>query len=112
MKSIIFLVAMIVGLASSANCTEIHTSMTEANGNTMITCVPGGSEEVEKAFLTLYVSDGQELFISRREMEVSYDNVATYELAGLHDAIEGKCKFVFSEGDNLISREEFSISMK
>ncbi|MEN8142892.1 MAG: hypothetical protein ABFQ82_04770 [Thermodesulfobacteriota bacterium] len=112
MKSIIFLVAMIVGMTGSANCTEIQTTMTGVNGNTMITCVPNGSGEVEKAYLTLYVSDGQELNISRREMEISYDNIATYEFPGLHDAIEGKCKFVFSEGDETIIREEFSISMK
>lgn len=68
-------------------------------------------ERLKKAYLTLYVSNGQELFISPREMEVSYENVATYELSGTHDAIKGRCKFILSDGDLKIAREEFSISM-
>lgn len=111
MKSVIFLVALLAGIVGTANGAEIHTSMTEVDGNTMITCVPNGDEDVEKAYLTLYVSDGQKLFISRREMEVSYENVATYELPGTHDAIKGRCKFILSDGDIKIAREEFSISM-
>lgn len=111
MRSLIILVAVIVGLVGNANSSEIHTTMTEVDGNTRITCVPSGDGEVEKAYISLYVSDGQELSISRREMEVSYDNVATYELSGTYDAIEGKCKFIMSEGDIKIAREEFSISM-
>ena len=111
MRSLIILLAMIVGLAGNANSGEIQTTMTEVDGNTMITCVSNGDGEVEKAYISLYVSDGQELFISRREMEVSYDNVATYELSGTHNTVEGKCKFIMSEDDIKITREEFTISM-
>ena len=111
MKSLIILVAVIAGMAGNANSAEIHTTMTEVDGNTMITCVSIGDGEVEKAYISLYVSDGQELFISRREMEVSYDNVATYELSGTRNTVEGKCKFIMSEGNIKIAREEFSLSM-
>ncbi len=112
MKTFALLVALIMGMVINANGAEIHATMNEIEGNTMITCAPDGDVEIEKAYISLYVSDGQELFISRREMEISYDNVATYELAGTHDTIEGKCKFIFSEGDKIIARGIFTISMK
>ena len=111
MKSIIILIAIIAGVTSNATATEIHATMSKTDGNTMITCVPDISGELEKAYISLYVSDNQELFISRKEMEVSYDNVATYILQGNHDIVEGKCKFVFSRGDKSIVRENFTLSM-
>ena len=111
MKTFALLVALIMGMVVNANGTEIHATMNEIGGDTMITCVPHADVEIEKAYISLYVSDGQELFISRREMEVSYDNVATYELSGTHNTVEGKCKFIMSEGDIKITREEFAISM-
>ncbi|MCK5505291.1 MAG: hypothetical protein KAJ10_09015 [Thermodesulfovibrionia bacterium] len=112
MKSVIFLLAVLVCVVGNANGSEIHATMTEADGNTMITCVPNGYGEVEKAYISLYVSDGQELFISRQEMEVSYENVATYELSGTHAVLEGKCKFIFARGNLRILREDFLVSMK
>ncbi len=112
MKTFALLIALIMGMVINANGAVIHATMSEIDGNTMITCVPHGDEEIGKAYISLYVSDGQELFISRRKMEVSYDNVATYELPGTHDTIEGKCKFIFSAGDKKIARESFTISMK
>ncbi len=112
MKSVIFLVALIIGVVGNANGTEIHTTMTEVGGNTMITCVPDGKREVEKAYISLYASDGQELFISRQEMKVSYENVANFELPGIHHVLEGKCKFILAKGDVKILREDFLISLK
>ncbi|MCK4837755.1 MAG: hypothetical protein KAS94_03075 [Desulfobulbaceae bacterium] len=112
MKSVIFLIAVILGVVGNASGTEIHTTMTEVGGNTMITCAPDGYGEIEKAYISLYVSGEQELFISRREMKVSSENVASYELSGAHDVLEGKCKFILASGDAKILREDFLISRK
>lgn len=112
MKSFIILIAMIAGVTSNATGTEIHATMTEVDGSTIITCVSDEYREIEKAYISLYVSDGQELFITRREMEVSYENTATYKLPGTHNVLEGKCKFIFARGDAKILRDDFLISMK
>ncbi len=112
MKSAILGVAFIIGVVGNAYATEIHTTMTAVGGNTMITCIPEGQREVEKAYISLYASDGQELFISRQEMQVSFENVANYELPGIHHVVEGKCKFILARGDAKILREDFLISLK
>lgn len=49
MKSVIFLLALLAGIVGNANGAEIQTTMTEVDGNTIITCVPNGNGEVEKS---------------------------------------------------------------
>ena len=96
MKSIIFLVVVIFGLAANASCDEISAIITKTSHFTIITCSPSGNEEIEKAYLTLYASEEQPLSFNRRKMNVSYENKASYVLRGNYDVIKGKCKFVLA----------------
>ena len=111
MKSIILLVVVVFGVAANANCNEISATITKTSHFTVITCSPLGDEEIERAYLSLYASDNQPLSFSQREMNVSYDNKASYILRGTHDTIEGKCKFILA-GDKTILREDFLASIK
>ena len=112
MKIIVFLLVVVLGMANNAVCDEINASITKAGNNTIVTCSPMEDREIEKAYLTLYSSDNQPLYVNRREMNVSYDNNATYELSGGHYVLEGKCKFVLARGKKKILRGEFLVSMK
>lgn len=111
MKTIIFAVVIVLGLSAAASCEEIKATVTTTSHYTVITCSPSGGEEIEKAYLTLYASDGQPLSFSMREMNIAYDNTASYVLKGNHDVVEGKCKFVLF-GNNKILRESFLVGMK
>ncbi|MCK4839363.1 MAG: hypothetical protein KAS94_11225 [Desulfobulbaceae bacterium] len=111
MKSIIFLVVVIFGVATNASCTEISATIIKTSHYTIITCSPVGAGEIEKAYLSIYATEDQPLSFSRQKMNVSYDNKASYVLRGTHAVIEGECKFVLA-GNNKILREEFLASIK
>ena len=111
MKGIILGVLVIWGVAGNAYCAEITATITKTGKSSIITCSPVGSGEIEKAYLTIYASDDQPLSFNRQEMNVSYDNKATYELPGIYDVLEGKCKFIMADRSNKILREEFLVSM-
>lgn len=111
MKTIIFTVVVVLSLSAAASCEEIIATVTKTSHYTVITCSPSGDEEVEEAYLTLHASDGQPLSFSLREMNIAYDNTASYVLKGTHDVIEGKCKFILS-GNKRVLRESFLVSMK
>ena len=87
--------------------------MDERGGNTFISCmVSGQNVEVRKAQIFLYLSNGVEIATGLQEMEVSYENIASYEMPGTYNVIEGKCKLIMLEEDRKVAREEFAIVMR
>lgn len=97
---------------STAWAGTIMARVEKTGDNTLIYCTTLNGDEIERAFLTLYESDAAALAVVNREMEVSSDNIASYELPGQHDSIDGKCKFYLTEGSARITRGEFSLSMR
>ena len=113
MKTIVLLVALIMGMVINANGAGIYTSVVENNGNTVISCIPFGNKgNITKARIFLYVSNGVNFETGIQPMDVSYENIASYELPGTYDLIEGKCKIVMLEEDIKVAREEFIVSMR
>jgi len=112
MRYLTIAMLLVLFMSLKVEASEVVALAKIVDGNTLISCSPATGGEFDKAFLILYENDGNYLAIRRREMDVSYDNEATYILEGTHDIIEGKCKFFMSEGADRISRGEFKISMR
>ena len=110
MKVVIWMIVVVLGTVCNVDAAKIQAGMTASGNNTLITCVPQVEGEVEKAYLSLYSTNGHEVFLNRKEMEVSFENVATYVLPGTHEELEGKCKIIIAGGDVKILREDFSLS--
>lgn len=113
MKLIVLLVALTIGMVFNANATGIYTSVSEVNGNTVVSCIPFNTNvDITRARIFLYVSNGVSFETGIQPMEVSYENIASYELPGTYDVVEGRCKFIMMEEDNKVTREEFIVSMR
>ena len=112
MKIIVLLVALIMGMVINANGSGIYTSVSESDGNTVISCIPFGTKgDITKARVFLYVSNGVSFETGIQPMDVSYENIASYVLPGTYDVVEGRCKFIMLEEDKKVTREEFIVSM-
>ncbi|MEN8142122.1 MAG: hypothetical protein ABFQ82_00825 [Thermodesulfobacteriota bacterium] len=102
--------ALVLLFAANVNAGDLQVITEEISGNTFITCLPFGEREIERAYITIYDCSTSRVSARKREMEVSYDNEATYTLPGVHQGIEGTCKVIMAGGHNKISRTGFSIS--
>lgn len=59
MKTIVLLVALILGMVINAYGAGIYTSVSENDGNTVISCIPISRRgDITKARIFLYVSNG------------------------------------------------------
>jgi hypothetical protein len=113
MKTFALLVALIMGMVINANGAEIHTTVHEVDRNTVVSCTPIDSKgNIDKARIFLYVSDGINFETGIQPMDVSYENIASFELPGTYELIEGKCKFIMLDEDKKVSRQEFIVSMR
>jgi hypothetical protein len=68
--------------------------------------------DINKARIFLYASTGIAFETGMQPMDVSYDNIALYELPGTYDLIEGKSKFIMLEENKKVTRQEFIVSMR
>ena len=113
MKALFLVAVMCFGLAGVVDGREIQADINERDGKTIISCMVNGHDiDIRKAQIFLYVSNGVEFATGLQEMEVSYENVASYELPGTYDAIEGKCKLIMLGEDKKVAREEFAVVMR
>ncbi|MBU0483413.1 MAG: hypothetical protein KKB30_02730 [Proteobacteria bacterium] len=112
MKLFPMLAIMILLISGNASADEVYATASEVDGNTVISCTPREGGDIERAYITLYESDGLNLSIIRQEMNVSYSNETTYVLTGKHNIIKGMCKFILADGSKRITRGEFSVSMR
>ena len=113
MRTLALLVVLIMGMVINANGAEIHTSIDEINGNTVVSCIPLNLKgDINKARIFLYLSNGTTFETGMQPMDVSYENIASYELSGTYDVIEGKCKFIMLDEEDKVTRQEFIVSMK
>ena len=116
MKTAILMIALIIiGTTSNATASGINASVSEANGNTIISCVPNDKHgDIKKARIFLYIAEEDEIFFATgiQEMDVSYENVASYELPGTYDQVKGTCKFITINGQSKVSRQQFAVSMR
>lgn len=112
MKRLLLAAILLFGLAGSVSADEIYADVKEVNGNTIVTCSPHQEGEIDRAYFTLYESDGNLLSISRQEMKITHDNTATYELPGVYNVVGGICKFIMADSNPKITRGDFLISMK
>ena len=113
MKASLVVLAISLVLAGSVEGREIWADISEQDGKTVISCMVNGQNiDVRKAQIFLYLSNGVEFATGLQEMEVSYENIASYELPGTYNAIEGKCKLIMLEEDKKVAREEFAIVMR
>lgn len=113
MKTLVLLVALVLGMVGNASGVGIHAAVNEIDGKTVISCMPFGNKgDIIKARIFLYVSNGINFETGIQAMDVSYANVASYELPDTYEIIEGNCKLIMLEEDEKVSRQEFIVSMR
>ena len=67
--------------------------------NTVLSCVPTGGGAIDKAYVSIYSADNSSS--DRQEMEISVDNRATYVMPGVHEKVEGRCKFFMADNSGV-----------
>ena len=105
MKTLIFLIAMIVGLNSNATAGELQILTKEVNGETVIICVtPDELGEIEMAYIKFHNDIKGRL----SEMELVGGSNATFTVPGNHQVIEGKVNVLMADLSREIIRKEFA----
>ena len=112
MRHLVLVAMLSLWLVGSATADEIHANIEKIDGDTVVSCSPLQKGDIDRAYFTLYETDDNVLSVSRQEMTVSRDNIATYRLPGIHNVVGGICKFIMVDANPKITRGDFLISMK
>ena len=109
MKTVIILIAMIVGLASNAAASDLKMLTKEVNGDTVIICAtPDEMGEIEMAYIKLFTYNRAIPMGRLSEMELIGGSNATYTVPGKHQVLEGKVEILLADLSKKIIRKNFA----
>ena len=108
LKSVIILIAMIVGLAGNVTASDLQMLTKEVNGDTVIICAtPDEMGEIEMAFIKLYNYNKETLPGRLSEMELIGSSNAAYTVSGKNQVLEGKVEILLADLSKKIIRKDF-----